>query len=154
MTFTALMPEITLKRGVSTPTGTYGSLIDEDQQHICFTLEKPWLDNAPQSSSIPTGKYECVAFNSPTKGAVYLLKNVPNRSMIEIHKANVYTELLGCIAVGTEFGMFDVDYADDLPAHSGLAATHRIKGVLNSGQALGELKLKLNYPQSFWLNVI
>ena len=50
---------------------------------------------------IPMGEYKLTYYNSPkNKRLVPLLKDVPHRSMIEIHPANVYNELEGCIALG------------------------------------------------------
>lgn len=63
----------------------------------CFTLERT-------DKIIHAGKYEIVLYYSPRhKRVVPLLKDVPNRSMIEIHIANYPVELEGCIAVGNNF---------------------------------------------------
>ena len=60
----------------------------------CYSLE-----NA--SKVIPIGIYDFELYNSPkNKRIVPLLKDVPNRGMIEIHPANYPHELEGCIAVG------------------------------------------------------
>src|SRR6185503_16039490 len=59
-----------------------------------FTLEN-------REKIIPKGKYEFELYDSPNNNRIVpLLKNVPNRSYIEIHIANEYDELLGCIAPG------------------------------------------------------
>ncbi len=34
-----------------------------------------------------------------------MTNDVPGRSMIEIHSANIYTELKGCIAIGRRLGV-------------------------------------------------
>jgi len=50
---------------------------------------------------IPAGTYEIQFYPSPKfKRLVPLLLNVPNRAMIEIHIANWYYQLEGCIAPG------------------------------------------------------
>lgn len=60
----------------------------------CYTIENSKL-------LIPLGKYDLEYFDSvKNKLTVPLLKNVPNRTMIEIHPANYPHELLGCIAPG------------------------------------------------------
>lgn len=80
----------------------------------CKTLELPNKNNQKSISCIPIGTYTVIPFNSPSKGKCFLLKDVPNRSMIEIHKGNFYTDILGCILVGSKFtdinndGLLDV----------------------------------------------
>ncbi len=99
-----------LTRGPSTDEGTLGTLTGPGLS--LHTIELPWADNAPQHSCIPVGTYEADPFQSPTKGRVHLLKNVPDRSMIEIHSANFAgdvtkgweSQLLGCIAPGLGVG--------------------------------------------------
>lgn len=85
-----------------------------DKIFECKTLELPNKNNQKEVSCIPIGTYIVVPFNSPSKGKCFLLKDVPNRSMIEIHKGNFYTDILGCILVGSKFtdinndGLLDV----------------------------------------------
>ena len=71
------------------------------------TLERPPLDNQNGISCIPVGTYQAEIYQSPTKGSVYLLQNVPGRTMIEIHAANWVHELLGCIALGMSRGTYN-----------------------------------------------
>lgn len=66
----------------------------------CCTLE---------AKPIPAGKYETEKFNSPKNGACVLLKNVPNRSMIEIHVGNYFNDSTGCILVGSAFSDINQD---------------------------------------------
>jgi hypothetical protein len=62
----------------------------------CYTLEN-------SHKIIPLGHYPVTKYYSPkNKREVPLLENVPNRSMIEIHVANWFHELEGCIAVGND----------------------------------------------------
>ena len=82
---------------------TLGKLLIFENQNIiyeCFTLELAWKNNKKRISCIPEGKYGLIKFNSPKFGNVYLLQNVPNRSMIEIHSGNYHTQILGCILPG------------------------------------------------------
>lgn len=65
-----------------------------------YTIELPDKNNQVNISRIPNGLYTWKKFNSPSKGSVILLEDVPNRSMIEIHIANYVTEIRGCISVG------------------------------------------------------
>lgn len=92
-----------LRRNQSTDQGTFGELLIDDS-HFCYTLERPETGDHP---SIPAGTYECNWFESPHNGWCYLLKDVPGRSMIEIHKANTYDQLRGCIALGMSLGALD-----------------------------------------------
>jgi hypothetical protein len=147
------MLDITLKRGPSTPTGTYGSFIDENDKHICFSLERPWLENKPRESCVPTGTYLVAPYISQTKGPVYLLQDTAPRSMIEIHSANVYSQLLGCIAPGIGFDMFNVDDKDNL-LKAPTIDNKKIKGVTHSKEALMVLKTACNWPGEFWLHIV
>lgn len=69
----------------------------------CCTLELAWKFNKNNTSCIPTNEYLVKPYNSPTKGKVYLFENVPSRDMIEIHVGNKYTDIKGCIIIGSEF---------------------------------------------------
>lgn len=62
----------------------------------CYTLE-----NA--GKSIPVGEYAVTLYQSPSfHRQVILLHDVPGRDFIEVHPANWYTQLRGCIAVGED----------------------------------------------------
>lgn len=97
------MEILTLNRLRTSDDGTFGELL-RNNKRIAVSCELPWDDNIPRVSCIPKGTYNVTRFKSPSKGDVFLLHDVPDRSMIEIHPANVPTELLGCIAPGLEFG--------------------------------------------------
>ena len=66
----------------------------------CFTIERRWLDNKRNVSCIPTGTYALRVGNFRGRYPDLELLQVPNRSNIEIHGANRYTQLQGCIAPG------------------------------------------------------
>lgn len=75
---------------------TFGVLFF-DNFFECFTLEN-------SHRIIPAGTYEISLYNSPRfKRIVPLLQKVPNRSMIEMHIANYYHQLEGCIGLGKQF---------------------------------------------------
>lgn len=98
-----------LIRTSSSDEGTFGKIILDDGTEY-FTGELPWKDNQKGMSCIPSGVYECEVINSPSHGRVYLIKNVPDRSMCEIHSANwmgdkskgFKYQLEGCIALGLD----------------------------------------------------
>lgn len=90
----------------ATPFGTFGTL--KLGAFTCFTLELPWKNNQRTISCIPEGKY--LARLGTFKPDIELL-GVPDRSAIEIHRANLASELRGCIAVGKELGMLRGEWA-------------------------------------------
>lgn len=83
----------------SDPTGTLGELI-LDGKIICQTLERPWKDNAQETSCIPTGEYLCKRVNSPKFGETFEITDVPNRTHILMHSGNYVTDSLGCVLLG------------------------------------------------------
>lgn len=114
---------------------TFGTLLDENGVTLCVTIERPWLDNQPDISCIPSGTYHFYTYQSPTKGQVWRTDDVPNRKYIEIHAANWAHSLSGCIGVGKS-----ITYIDGLPA------------VSNSDNTLEMLYNKL--PSAFDLTII
>lgn len=94
----------TLRRAPSTDQGTFG-LLSFGAQRV-HTVELPWRDNRSQRSCIPPGAYRCALVKSPKFGRVYGVQNVPGRSNVLIHSANLAgdvemgytTQLHGCIA--------------------------------------------------------
>ena len=100
--------ELELNRKVYTELSTQGEL-SIDGVWECFTIECPRKSYEGSHVCIPEGTYFVEKYFSPDHGFdVLLLKDVPNRTSIEVHPANwainpdtkkVY--LLGCIAPGT-----------------------------------------------------
>lgn len=127
------MKLLTLIRVTSSDKGTFG-VLSEAGIPLCVTCELPWKDNQNRISCIPVGTYETTRFKSPSKGDVFLLKDVPDRDMIEMHIANTIKDVLGCIAVGLFFGLLD-----GMPA------------VLSSENALKMLRVR--YPTGFDLEI-
>lgn len=119
-------------RQPSTDNGTFGEWFDDNNSHLCFTIERPVTGAHPR---INNGTYTFNAFTSPTKGDVWLRDDAAandGRTMIEIHIANKSSELLGCVAPGMSIGTID-----GIPA------------VLSSHAAFAMLKSTL--PDSFEL---
>lgn len=95
--------KIILRRSEQNNEGTFGQMFDDLGRVIAFTCERP--DNGNQKMGcIPIGIYPVTQFNSPHNGKCFLLHDVPNRSMIEIHKGNTIDDIEGCILVGASFG--------------------------------------------------
>tara|TARA_R100000654_G_scaffold74646_1_gene109563 strand:+ start:5448 stop:5861 length:414 start_codon:yes stop_codon:yes gene_type:complete len=88
-----------------------------DIEYECCTLELPDNNNKRNISCIPTGEYNVKPRTSEKYGKHYLVENVENRDYILIHPANYYTQLRGCIAVGSDFydinkdGECDITYS-------------------------------------------
>jgi hypothetical protein len=68
----------------------------------CATLELPWLENTRQISCIPEGCYEVVKRESAKFAEHFHITNIPNRSYVLIHAGNFYTQIEGCILVGSK----------------------------------------------------
>lgn len=82
--------------------GTNGMLSCEDEL-ICYTIELPWQQNKRHASCIPENRYQLELRYSKRHQLHLLLKHVPNRTLILIHKANnAMFELRGCIGVVSE----------------------------------------------------
>jgi hypothetical protein len=89
------------------PGATEGELHTEDGDLICYTIERSKYD--PVHPCIPEGTYTCERYESPKHGEVWLLKNVPGRTYIEIHVVDTvdYVRpafLQGCIGLGKRRG--------------------------------------------------
>ena len=81
-----------------------------------FTLEDPWLDNAPNVSCIPLGTYPCAMTKSARFGRVMpQLLAVPGRGGIRIHGGNTTADTLGCPLVGIT-RVSDTEIRDCAPA--------------------------------------
>lgn len=126
------MPRLTLTRIGTSNNGTFGKL-KEGSKQVAVTCERP--DNGNQKMGcIPAGIYQVTPFQSPHLGHDFLVHDVPNRDMIEMHKGNTIKDTEGCILVGMSFGNVN-----------GQA------GVLGSGQALGAMLDA--YPDGFELEI-
>ncbi|MCR4288580.1 MAG: DUF5675 family protein [Deltaproteobacteria bacterium] len=97
-----MMKTLKLIRIASDNDGTYGVLVD-GLTPFAVTLERQWLDNAPNISCIPNGTYTCKRVNSPRFGETFEVMDVPNRSHILFHKGNTENATQGCILVGEQF---------------------------------------------------
>lgn len=122
---------VILKRQPSAGFGTFGQMFINGNQ-ICVTAELPWLDNHPGTSCIPTGTYECIPHNSPSHPNTWEVSNVPNRSAILIHNANLPSQLLGCIGVGDTYGTIDGQRA----VLNSVATLNKLREILPSNFTL------------------
>jgi hypothetical protein len=93
---------LTLIRDTQDEWATLGKL-SIDGQHLCHTLERPWLNNKPRVSCIPHGTYHGAIQPSPRfKRDLPELLDVPGRDQILIHVGNTVDDSAGCILVGLE----------------------------------------------------
>lgn len=104
------MSEIVVQRFAYTPVGTFGRIFVPSFQ--AYTVERPWLDNKPFVSCIPEGDYQFV-LGKFTKGnyAAYEILDVPGRTLIKIHIANVADDVNGCVGIGRGLGFMDDRWA-------------------------------------------
>ena len=101
---------VRLQRFAYTPMGAFGKL--RVGLFECYTVERPWKQNRPNVSCIPSGVYELKLGRYHRGGYdAYEVLDVPERELIKIHKANLATEVLGCIAPGFELGCLDGRWA-------------------------------------------
>jgi len=94
--------------------GVMNAFQGKDHLMQCKTLELAWKDNKTGISCIPKGEYSVVPYASPSKGDVYLLENVEDRSMVEIHVGNYNSDIQGCILVGDNFSYINSDKEADV----------------------------------------
>lgn len=99
------MKLLTVTRFCTAPDdmGTFGILtIDAAPDRKWYTVERPWKNNEPGVSCIPTGHYKLRKGTFMAGGGYPDLElvDVPGRANIEVHAANYAKELKGCIAPG------------------------------------------------------
>ena len=79
-----------------------------------FTLELPYIGNKVNVSSIPPGRYIAQYRKSPSNGDVIELKNVENRTYIQIHAGNYTSKIKGCILIGDSIKDINGDGVPDV----------------------------------------
>jgi len=112
------LKQVTIKRLGDDGNQTVGELNVHDEHGNSYmklaTMELGWHQNVEDISCIPAGKYTARKFYSLKHKNCFLIMNVPDRTMIEIHAANFSKQLKGCVAVGTSFRDIDSDGEIDL----------------------------------------
>lgn len=101
------MDRLILVRTSTSEQGTFGQLTAPNGAKF-HTIELPWKQNQRRISCIPPGRYVCGWHASRKFGIVPILKGVPNRDAILIHKGNYAgdvslgykSDYLGCIGIG------------------------------------------------------
>lgn len=118
--------EVTITRYFYSDVQTRGilSVYDEGQVFQCKTLELPWKGNENRVSCIPPGpntgpkeyrlEHRSAAQSGNFNYPHFIVKGVPGRSYILIHRGNFYTQILGCVLVGREFIDINADGHPDV----------------------------------------
>lgn len=91
--------DILILRTTNQSKQTLGRLLYKN--FSCFTLELPWKDNKTEISCIPAGKYKVSRRYSSKYGDHLQVLDVKDRTYILIHSGNYYSDILGCILVGS-----------------------------------------------------
>ena len=108
-----------LSRYKTNESGVFGYLTFDDQSLLT-------LENA--AKLIPAGTYNLTVSYSPhLEEPTPILLNVPGRTEIRIHAANVQTQLSGCVAVGESAAEFG-----------------NVEGITNSRVALSKVMAAIN----------
>lgn len=92
------------------------------------SLERGWLQNKPNVSSVPAGVYMLVKEYSPRFDTdLWELKEVYNRSETKFHVSNYWYQLEGCIALGQDFTDINDDgYLDVTHSGNTMDAFHNV----------------------------
>lgn len=108
-------PRATLTRLYDWGRETVGKLVVDDGGWVCNTLELGWKQNQTNISSITPGTYQVkYTYSFKFLKYTYEILNVKGRSGIRIHSANLYSQLLGCIALGRGYDNLDTDGLPDI----------------------------------------
>ena len=101
------MSKIFLNRTAKSDASTIGTVTDIKGNFICKMLELPWRDNQRRISCIPAGEYDLIFLPNGSPKFPYpcfLLKGVPGRDAIMIHRGNHPKDTLGCLLPGMKSG--------------------------------------------------
>lgn len=141
-----------LKRGY-TDRGTFGRI--ETPARTYDTLERPWAGNRAFVSCIPEGVYTLKKRRSGvverSTGGLYLygweVTNVPGRTFIMFHPANLIEQLEGCIAPGLSTGVLPGE--DSNPQWAILNSLAAFKMLMEDLEAHDEWTLDVRgfYPE-------
>ena len=98
---------IILQRLVGGDGGVFGVIL-KDKRPLFTTLELPWKNNQRNISCVPPGTYKCSKiFSNRFQRYLYVLLNVPDRDMVEIHVGNSIRDTQGCILLGMSYSLSD-----------------------------------------------
>lgn len=122
------MQTVTLTRTNDDGKETRGTLTTD--AFSCVTLERPWIDNHINISSIPIGTYQCAwAFMRTLNEWHYQVVNVPNRTGIFFHEMNYVSQVEGCIGIGASFA--DINQDGELDATNSRATLTQFETLMD-----------------------
>jgi hypothetical protein len=90
------------------PEATIGVLLDPMGNHLCKSIEPPWLDNKKDISCIPAGTYLVKKYSSQKYPNVWEVTKVTDRTAILFHWGNKVSGIKelsdsnGCIILGKD----------------------------------------------------
>ena len=95
-----MRPKMELIRLVYTDKGTPG-VLKLNGEFVCYTLERPWLNNEQNVSCIPEGNYKgrFQASGSFPDMRMYF-QDIPDRSSVMFHWGNYVHNSKGCPLLG------------------------------------------------------
>lgn len=94
------MRHIVLQRGFANSKATIGLLKIFNCDHDpIYTLENPHRETVHDSRITP-GIFQVIPYSSEKFHNAWILKDVPDRSLILIHAGNKEADTMGCILVG------------------------------------------------------
>lgn len=129
--FPADAATVTITRGTEDTKETLGSLVAKvgGATFSCKTLELPYIHNQINVSCIPKGTYQCVyAYKPNSKRYCYQIQNVSGRTGIFIHVGNFFSDLKGCIALGS--GQGDINNDGEIDVTNSVATIASFEGFM------------------------
>lgn len=111
------MASALINRIIPSHRGMFGELLIEGN-HVCFTVERPWVNNTPFKSCVPPGEYELIWHDSLRWGNrlhlqgehVSIRKSHKARWACLLHPANFPTEVEGCVAPNEEIRLTELTW--------------------------------------------
>ena len=124
------MRTVTIIRQPPTEFGIFGDL-DTGLYH-CKTMERPPTGDHPCIPISPEGGYTVDwTTDHPKHPGCFEVRRVPGRTDILIHAANVYEQLLGCIALGSAVEVVELDYEGKHICHRGVIESRKaLEGLI------------------------
>ena len=105
--------------------GTFGDWLS-DSGFKCRTLERPGIGDHPciPLPQDPDGYIvKWTVGIHPNHPECYEVTGVPGRTAILIHSANIFEQLLGCVAPGASVAVMDMDWQGQKVNHLGVTAS-------------------------------
>jgi hypothetical protein len=101
---------------------------DNDPVFASISLERGWRNNQVSVSCIPEGVYSVVLeYSNRFKKDLWEIKDVPGRSECKFHAANLWSQLNGCVALGTSPRDINNDgYLDPVRSRDTMKEFHRV----------------------------